>query len=163
MKGRRRELILSSLMYLVGAIITALAPNFAVLVIGRTISGIGIGLVTQFMLFSLLPMFYFCLYFKTWFMCYENEYERTQRYFDKDDKILRRKKLYVHCFLIYRNYWYFCHLFFESRTVELTIDLYEILINFLRRSSCLCSEHLISVFCLLGDACSTNVHCWNFP
>lgn len=42
--GRRRELILSSLMYLVGAIITALAPNFAVLVIGRTISGIGIGL-----------------------------------------------------------------------------------------------------------------------
>ncbi|KAA0066567.1 D-xylose-proton symporter-like 2 isoform X2 [Cucumis melo var. makuwa] len=42
--GRRRELILSALMYLVGAIITGLAPNFAILIIGRFISGTGIGL-----------------------------------------------------------------------------------------------------------------------
>ncbi|GER50529.1 major facilitator superfamily protein [Striga asiatica] len=42
--GRRRELILSSVMYLVGALVTALAPTFAVLVIGRFIYGIGIGL-----------------------------------------------------------------------------------------------------------------------
>ncbi|KAL6501016.1 Vacuolar glucose transporter 1 [Orobanche hederae] len=42
--GRRRELVLSSVMYLVGALVTALAPTFAVLVIGRFIYGIGIGL-----------------------------------------------------------------------------------------------------------------------
>ncbi|CAA0838497.1 D-xylose-proton symporter-like 2 [Striga hermonthica] len=42
--GRRRELILSSVMYLLGALVTALAPTFAVLVIGRFIYGIGIGL-----------------------------------------------------------------------------------------------------------------------
>ncbi|KAJ4957650.1 hypothetical protein NE237_024761 [Protea cynaroides] len=42
--GRRRELILSSLLYLVGALITSLAPDFLVLVIGRFVYGIGIGL-----------------------------------------------------------------------------------------------------------------------
>ncbi|XP_022141003.1 D-xylose-proton symporter-like 2 [Momordica charantia] len=42
--GRRRELILSALLYLVGAIVTALAPDFAVLIIGRLIYGTGIGL-----------------------------------------------------------------------------------------------------------------------
>ncbi|XP_043716457.1 D-xylose-proton symporter-like 2 isoform X1 [Telopea speciosissima] len=42
--GRRRELILSSLLYLVGALITVLAPDFLVLVIGRFVFGIGIGL-----------------------------------------------------------------------------------------------------------------------
>ncbi|GFQ02192.1 d-xylose-proton symporter-like 2 [Phtheirospermum japonicum] len=42
--GRRKELVLSSVMYLVGALITSLAPTFAVLVIGRFIYGIGIGL-----------------------------------------------------------------------------------------------------------------------
>lgn len=42
--GRRKELILSSLMYLIGALITAFAPAFVVLVIGRFIYGIGIGL-----------------------------------------------------------------------------------------------------------------------
>lgn len=45
MAGRRRELILSSSMYLIGALITALAPNFVILVIGRLIYGAGIGLV----------------------------------------------------------------------------------------------------------------------
>ncbi|KAL0321675.1 UNVERIFIED_CONTAM: D-xylose-proton symporter-like 2 [Sesamum calycinum] len=43
--GRRRELILSSSMYLIGALVTALAPNFVIMVIGRFIYGIGIGLV----------------------------------------------------------------------------------------------------------------------
>lgn len=42
--GRRRELILSSLLYLVGALITALAPDLAIMVIGRFVFGIGIGL-----------------------------------------------------------------------------------------------------------------------
>ncbi|CAI9767776.1 unnamed protein product [Fraxinus pennsylvanica] len=42
--GRRRELILTSTFYLIGALVTSLAPNFAVLVIGRFLYGIGIGL-----------------------------------------------------------------------------------------------------------------------
>ncbi|KAL8534752.1 hypothetical protein ACS0TY_010691 [Phlomoides rotata] len=42
--GRRRELILSSVVYLVGALLTALAPTFVLMVIGRFIYGIGIGL-----------------------------------------------------------------------------------------------------------------------
>uniref|UniRef100_A0A2P2JF34 Uncharacterized protein MANES_08G162600 n=2 Tax=Rhizophora mucronata TaxID=61149 RepID=A0A2P2JF34_RHIMU len=42
--GRRRELILAALLYLVGALVTALAPEFAVMVIGRFVFGIGIGL-----------------------------------------------------------------------------------------------------------------------
>eukprot|EP00268_Persea_americana_P002492 TRINITY_DN10751_c0_g1_i1.p1 TRINITY_DN10751_c0_g1~~TRINITY_DN10751_c0_g1_i1.p1 ORF type:complete len:506 (-),score=94.63 TRINITY_DN10751_c0_g1_i1:392-1909(-) len=42
--GRRRELIVSSLLYLVGALLTALAPNFPIMVIGRFVFGIGIGL-----------------------------------------------------------------------------------------------------------------------
>ncbi|KAG8381665.1 hypothetical protein BUALT_Bualt06G0145100 [Buddleja alternifolia] len=43
--GRRRELVLSSCMYLIGALLTALAPNFVLMVIGRLIYGIGIGLM----------------------------------------------------------------------------------------------------------------------
>lgn len=42
--GRRRELILAAFLYLVGALVTALAPAFAVVVIGRFVFGIGIGL-----------------------------------------------------------------------------------------------------------------------
>lgn len=42
--GRRRELVVASISYLVGALVSALAPDFAVLVIGRFIFGIGIGL-----------------------------------------------------------------------------------------------------------------------
>ncbi|KAG5224446.1 D-xylose-proton symporter [Salix suchowensis] len=42
--GRRRELILAAFLYLVGALVTALAPAFAVMVIGRFVFGIGIGL-----------------------------------------------------------------------------------------------------------------------
>ncbi|XP_077234878.1 D-xylose-proton symporter-like 2 [Tasmannia lanceolata] len=42
--GRRRELILSSVLYFTGALITALAPNFPVMVVGRVVFGIGIGL-----------------------------------------------------------------------------------------------------------------------
>uniref|UniRef100_A0A7N0VAC2 Major facilitator superfamily (MFS) profile domain-containing protein n=1 Tax=Kalanchoe fedtschenkoi TaxID=63787 RepID=A0A7N0VAC2_KALFE len=42
--GRRRELIVASSLYLIGALVTALAPNFAILVVGRFIFGFGIGL-----------------------------------------------------------------------------------------------------------------------
>lgn len=42
--GRRRELMMSSIVYLVGALITALAPDFVIMVIGRLVYGIGIGL-----------------------------------------------------------------------------------------------------------------------
>ncbi|XP_020577586.1 D-xylose-proton symporter-like 2 [Phalaenopsis equestris] len=42
--GRRRELMFSSLAYLVGSLLTSLAPNFPVMVIGRLLYGIGIGL-----------------------------------------------------------------------------------------------------------------------
>ncbi|KAG4979295.1 hypothetical protein JHK82_032543 [Glycine max] len=42
--GRRKELIGSAVVYLVGALVTALAPNFPVLVLGRLVFGTGIGL-----------------------------------------------------------------------------------------------------------------------
>ncbi|EEF42346.1 sugar transporter, putative [Ricinus communis] len=42
--GRRRELIVAALLYLVGALVTGLAPDFVVMVIGRFVYGIGIGL-----------------------------------------------------------------------------------------------------------------------
>ncbi|XP_065852988.1 D-xylose-proton symporter-like 2 [Euphorbia lathyris] len=42
--GRRRELILAALVYLVGALVTALAPDLVIMVIGRVIYGIAIGL-----------------------------------------------------------------------------------------------------------------------
>ncbi|KAM7258989.1 hypothetical protein ACFE04_014730 [Oxalis oulophora] len=41
---RREELTVTSLMYLVGALVTGLAPDFSVMVIGRFVYGIGIGL-----------------------------------------------------------------------------------------------------------------------
>lgn len=49
--GRRKELLLSSTLYLIGALITALAPNFVVMVIGRLIYGIGIGLVSHLFIY----------------------------------------------------------------------------------------------------------------
>lgn len=42
--GRRRELISASVFYILGAILTAISPNFPLLVIGRFIYGIAIGL-----------------------------------------------------------------------------------------------------------------------
>ncbi|KAL5724678.1 Vacuolar glucose transporter 1 [Ranunculus cassubicifolius] len=42
--GRRRELLFSSLLYLAGGLVTALAPNFPITVIGRFVFGMGIGL-----------------------------------------------------------------------------------------------------------------------
>ncbi|RYR77834.1 hypothetical protein Ahy_A01g002488 [Arachis hypogaea] len=42
--GRRRELVSTALLYLVGALVIALAPNLSILVIGRFVYGIGIGL-----------------------------------------------------------------------------------------------------------------------
>uniref|UniRef100_M8B887 D-xylose-proton symporter-like protein 2 n=1 Tax=Aegilops tauschii TaxID=37682 RepID=M8B887_AEGTA len=42
--GRRRELVVSSIMYLIGALLTAVTPNFLIMVVGRFLYGIGIGL-----------------------------------------------------------------------------------------------------------------------
>ncbi|XP_056841961.1 D-xylose-proton symporter-like 1 isoform X2 [Raphanus sativus] len=42
--GRRKELILAAFLYLVGAIVTAAAPVFSVLITGRLMYGIGVGL-----------------------------------------------------------------------------------------------------------------------
>ncbi|KAJ0555869.1 putative major facilitator, sugar transporter, major facilitator superfamily [Helianthus annuus] len=42
--GRRRELMVSAASYIIGAVITTLAPGFAIMVVGRFIYGIGIGL-----------------------------------------------------------------------------------------------------------------------
>ncbi|PON41476.1 Sugar/inositol transporter [Parasponia andersonii] len=42
--GRRKELMSSALFYLVGAIVTAVAPTLPIMVIGRVVFGIGIGL-----------------------------------------------------------------------------------------------------------------------
>lgn len=47
----------ASILYLFGALLTAFAPNFPVLVVGRFIFGIGIGLVydgSPFLLLNLL-------------------------------------------------------------------------------------------------------------
>ena len=53
-EGRRKELILAALLYLVGALVTAVAPNFVIMVIGRFVFGIGIGLVTNFAIFTFI-------------------------------------------------------------------------------------------------------------
>ncbi|KVH89943.1 D-xylose-proton symporter-like 2 [Cynara cardunculus var. scolymus] len=42
--GRRRELMVSAASYIIGALVTTLAPGFAIMVIGRFIYGVGIGL-----------------------------------------------------------------------------------------------------------------------
>lgn len=42
--GRRKELIAAAMLYLVGALVTAIAPSFVIMVIGRFVFGIGIGL-----------------------------------------------------------------------------------------------------------------------
>uniref|UniRef100_A0A7C8ZDE1 Major facilitator superfamily (MFS) profile domain-containing protein n=1 Tax=Opuntia streptacantha TaxID=393608 RepID=A0A7C8ZDE1_OPUST len=42
--GRRRELVAAAMLYFVGALVTAVAPNFAIMVVGRFIYGMGIGL-----------------------------------------------------------------------------------------------------------------------
>lgn len=42
--GRRRELIVAALFYLSGAIVTAAGPDLAVVVVGRFVYGVGIGL-----------------------------------------------------------------------------------------------------------------------
>uniref|UniRef100_A0A0D6R4K2 Major facilitator superfamily (MFS) profile domain-containing protein n=1 Tax=Araucaria cunninghamii TaxID=56994 RepID=A0A0D6R4K2_ARACU len=42
--GRRRVLFLAAMLYIIGALVSALAPDFIVLIIGRFIFGFGIGL-----------------------------------------------------------------------------------------------------------------------
>ncbi|KAE8705656.1 D-xylose-proton symporter-like 3 [Hibiscus syriacus] len=41
--GRRRELIIASLLYLLGGVLTAYAPDLSVLLVGRLLYGLGIG------------------------------------------------------------------------------------------------------------------------
>lgn len=50
-KGRRLELLSSAVIYLVGALVTAVAPDLPIMVIGRFVFGIGIGLVMHSLLF----------------------------------------------------------------------------------------------------------------
>jgi MFS family permease len=45
--GRRRELVVASVSYLIGALLTGAAPNFLIMVVGRFLYGIGIGLVIK--------------------------------------------------------------------------------------------------------------------
>lgn len=47
---------MAAVLYLVGALVTAFAPDFVVMVIGRFVYGIGIGLVIY-----LIPNLYCCL------------------------------------------------------------------------------------------------------
>lgn len=42
--GRRREIITSGVMYILGAVVTALAPSLGVVILGRLLFGVGIGL-----------------------------------------------------------------------------------------------------------------------
>ena len=46
---------MAALLYLLGALVTAVAPNLPVMVIGRLVYGIGIGLVMNRMLFFFFP------------------------------------------------------------------------------------------------------------
>jgi MFS family permease len=45
LKGRRRELIAAALLYLFGGLVTGYAPGLNVLLLGRLLYGLGIGLV----------------------------------------------------------------------------------------------------------------------
>jgi MFS family permease len=47
-KGRRRELIIAAVLYALGGLITAYAPGLGVLLAGRLLYGLGIGLVGFF-------------------------------------------------------------------------------------------------------------------
>lgn len=44
--GRRRELLIAALLYVLGAVLTAFAPGLSVLLVGRLLYGLGIGLVS---------------------------------------------------------------------------------------------------------------------
>lgn len=46
--GRRRELITAAILYSLGGLITASAPELDVLLVGRLLYGLGIGLVSFF-------------------------------------------------------------------------------------------------------------------
>jgi predicted MFS family arabinose efflux permease len=50
-KGRRRELIITAVLYLLGGLITGCAPGLGVLLVGRLLYGIGIGMVSFFSVF----------------------------------------------------------------------------------------------------------------
>lgn len=58
--GRRRELITAAALYVVGGLITGYAPDLLVLIIGRFLYGIGIGLVSKASLMLLIMPANFC-------------------------------------------------------------------------------------------------------
>lgn len=62
MEGRRKELVLAALFFLVGALATTLAPIYSVLIIGRVTYGVGVGLVRR------LIIFIWCLASETLFL-----------------------------------------------------------------------------------------------
>ena len=45
-KGRKMELILGAVLYLLGSLITGFAPDLGVLLAGRLLYGLGIGMVS---------------------------------------------------------------------------------------------------------------------
>ena len=51
LEGRRKELVLAALFFLVGALATTLAPIYSVLIIGRVTYGVGVGLVRRLIIF----------------------------------------------------------------------------------------------------------------
>lgn len=55
--GRRRELLTAAVLYTLGALTTAYAPGLGVLLVGRLLYGLGIGLVS-FLNFSVIPILY---------------------------------------------------------------------------------------------------------
>lgn len=51
-EGRRGELLIAAALYLLGGSVTAYAPGLAILLIGRLLYGLGIGLVSSYVTIS---------------------------------------------------------------------------------------------------------------
>lgn len=105
-EGRRRELILAALLYLVGALVTAVAPSFVVLVIGRFVFGIGIGLVTNSSIFTFIFELFlnFLMYFYVHISLCSPIWDWYAYYFDKfRQQILTLVDTWTHMCRITRN------------------------------------------------------------
>lgn len=59
-KGRKRELIIAAVLYFFGAVVTSYAPGLGVLLVGRLLYGLGIGLVSFWRLILRLGRCNFC-------------------------------------------------------------------------------------------------------
>lgn len=53
-EGRRRELVIAAILYAIGSLTTALAPDLNVLLVGRLLYGLGIGWVRLPLAFGLI-------------------------------------------------------------------------------------------------------------